>query len=48
MKEDDEDIIIIHLGRELKDEELQLVADSIAAFMSKRFPFLTNSTLNIS
>ena len=48
MEEDDEDIIVIHLGKKLKDEEHKLIADSIVAFMNKRFPFLTSSTLNIS
>ena len=34
----DEDVIIIHLGRVLTDEQYQEVLDSVLAFMKLRWP----------
>lgn len=48
LQDTEEDIIVVHLGKRLSAEEYQLVGDSIAAFMSQRFPYLTNSTLKIN
>jgi len=41
--QDDEDIIIIHLGRTLSKEQYQEVVDSVIAFMNKRWPTLSNN-----
>ena len=34
----DEDIIIIHLGRQLTDEQFERVQQSVIAFMNARWP----------
>ena len=45
--EDDEDIIIIHLGKILTDEQYEEVLASVRAFMSKRWPdFAQNKFTN--
>lgn len=44
----DEDIITIHLGKVVSEKELQNIANSIAAFMSQRYPTLSKTELNIS
>jgi hypothetical protein len=38
--EKDEDVIIIHLGRVLSEEQFSEVEKSIVAFMNKRWPDL--------
>lgn len=40
MVEEDEDIIIIHLGKILTEEQYDEVVQSILAFMDKRWPDL--------
>lgn len=37
---EDEDIITIHLGRKLTEEQYNEVVNSIVAFMQKRWPRL--------
>ncbi len=39
----DEDIITIHLGKNLPEEKYNEVVQSIIAFMNKRWPDLTNN-----
>lgn len=34
----DEDLIIIHLGRVLPEEEYRAVVSAVIAFLSQRFP----------
>ena len=34
----DEDIIVIHLGRQLTDEQFERVQQSVIAFMNARWP----------
>jgi len=41
--QDDEDIITIHLGKILSEEQYQEVVDSVIAFMNKRWPTLSNN-----
>lgn len=41
--QDDEDIITIHLGKILSEEQYQEVVDSVLAFMNKRWPTLSNN-----
>lgn len=38
----DEDIIIIHLGRSLTDEQFERVQQSVIAFMNERWPDVAN------
>lgn len=38
----DEDIIVIHLGKSLSDEQFNRVQESIIAFMNARWPNLEN------
>lgn len=37
-----EDLIIIHLGRSLTDEQFETVQRSVIAFMNKRWPNLAH------
>lgn len=37
-----EDVIIIHLGRSLTDEQFERVQQSVIAFMNARWPNVTN------
>ena len=38
----DEDVIIIHLGRNLTDEQFERVQQSVIAFMNARWPNVAN------
>lgn len=38
MEKEDEDIIVIHLGKVLTEEQYQEVVNSVIAFMNKRWP----------
>lgn len=40
--------ITIHLGKVVSEKELQNIANSIAAFMSQRYPTLSKTELNKS
>lgn len=46
MTEIDEDIITIHLGKVLSDEEYKAVVDSILAFMERRWPNMNYKLAN--
>lgn len=43
MTEKDEDIITIHLGKVLTEEQYNEVVNSVIAFMNQRWPELTNN-----
>ena len=45
LRDPDEDIIVIHLGH-LSEERYKAVADSVIAFMNKRWPDIKNVGIN--
>ena len=45
LRDPDEDIIVIHLGH-LSEERYKAVADSVIAFMNKRWPDVKNVGIN--